>query len=210
MTDAAGSHRTANAGASAHPEEQALREAPQKPDGRAPTPHQAAAALRESSRALLATMDAVAELFELGRRGKDCSAEDGARVAAMVEESRATLRGIAAGFAAADLLAAVTQATESARQPAQAPHARQTGGPTGRTYAQAARTGAQPPETCAGTSSRQAPPAPWAPERTALLHPADDRQRQAPTRASEFGAELDRKLRSDLGIVTGRTVELVR
>ena len=83
-------------------------------------------------------------------------------------------------------------------------------GPTGRTYAQAARTGAPPPETRTGTFSRQAPPAPWAPERPALLHPADDRQRQAPTRASEFGAELDRRLRSDLGIETGRAVELVR
>ena len=154
MMDATGSHGTANEGASAHPAAQDRHEAHPKPAGRAPTPHQAAATLRESSRALLATMDAVAELFELGRKGHDCSAEDGDRVAAMVEESRATLRGIVAGFAAADLQAAVTQATESARKPAQTYHARETGGPTGRTYAQAARAGAPPPESRTGTSSR--------------------------------------------------------
>ena len=108
MTDATGSHGTANAGASTHPDEQDRRAAHPKPASRAPTPHQAADTLRESSRALLATMDAVAELFELGRKGQDCSAVDGGRVAAMVEESRATLRGIVARFAAADLQAAVT------------------------------------------------------------------------------------------------------
>ena len=67
-----------------------------------------------------------------------------------------------------------------------------------------------PRKPAQGRPRDRAPPAPWAPERTALLHPADDRQRQAPTRASEFGAELDRRLRSDLGIETGRAVELVR
>ena len=60
-------------------------------------------------------MDAVAELFERGRRNEDCSEEDGVRVAEMVETSRATLRGIAAGFAAADLQAAMAQANASAR-----------------------------------------------------------------------------------------------
>ena len=115
--------------------------------------HQAASLLRESSRALLATLDAVAELFELARRGEKCSEKDGSRVAAMVDQSRETLRGIAAGFAAADLQAAVAQAFVQARQPTQAPPARETGGPTGRSYAQVARTGAQPPETCTGTST---------------------------------------------------------
>ena len=43
-----------------------------------------------------------------------------------------------------------------------------------------------------------------------LLHPVDDRQCQAPTRVSEFGAELDRVLRSSLALVTGPAVELVR
>lgn len=75
-------------------------------------------------------MDAIAELFELARWDEDCSVEDGNCMEAMVEESCAMLWGIAAGFALADLLAAVTQATESVRQPAQAPHARETGGLT--------------------------------------------------------------------------------
>ena len=117
--------------------------------------HQAASLLHESSRTLLAMLDAVVELFELARRGEECSEKDGCRVAAMVDQSRETLRGIAAGFAAADLQAAVAQASERVWQPTQAPHARETGGPTGRSYAQAAHTGAQPPETRTGTSTER-------------------------------------------------------
>ena len=210
MTDATGSGPTANAKASASFPEQEDHDPPLRPSGRARSPHQAAAALRESSRALMATLDAVAELFEIARRGEDCSAEDGDRVAAMVENSRAMLRGITAGFAAADLQAAVAQATSTVRRPPEHHYARGTGGAGGRTYAQAARTGAPQQDTRAGAPPRQPPSAPWAPERTALLHPATDRQRQAPTRASEFGAELDRALRSDLELATGPAVELVR
>ena len=81
---------------------------------------------------------------------------------------------------------------------------------SGRTYAQAARTGTAPTETRPGAPSRPPRSAPWAPERTVLLHPVDDRQCQAPTRASEFGAELDGVLRSDLALATGPAVELVR
>ena len=210
MTDAPGNQPTANADASAPSTEQTGGTPPLQHFGRARSPHQAAAALRDSVRTLQATMDAVAELFERARRNEDCSEEDGARIEAMVETSRATLRGIAAGFAAADLHAAVAQANASARRQPEHQSARPMGGAGGRTYAQAARSGAPPPETRTGVPSRQAPPAPWAPERTALLHPATDRQRQAPTRASEFGAELDRALRSDLALATGPAVELVR
>ena len=210
MTDAPGNHPTANADASAPSTEQTGGAPPPTPFGRARSPHQAAAALRDSLRTLQATMDAVAELFERARRDEDCSEEDGARVAEMVEYSRATLRGIAAGFAAADLQAAVAQANASARRPTERHSAHEMGGAGGRTYAQAARSGASPPETRTGVPSRPSPSAPWAPERTTLLHPATDRQRQAPTRASEFGAELDRALRSDLELATGPAVELVR
>ena len=210
MTDAPGNHPTANADASAPPPEQTGGTPPLPHFGRARSPHQAAAALRDSVRTLQATMDAVAELFERARRNEDCSDADGARIAEMVANSRATLRGIAAGFAAADLQAAVAQANASARRPPERHSAREMGGAGGRTYAQAARSGALPPETRTGVPSRQPPSAPWAPERTALLHPATDRQRQAPTRASEFGAELDRALRSDLELATGPAVELVR
>ena len=101
----------------------------------------------------------------------------------------------------------MTPAPETEQRPS-APH--RTGGAGGRTYAQAARTGPPPLEPRPGPPQRQTPPAPWAPERTALLHPAEDRQRQAPTRASEFGAELDRVLRSDLELAQGPAVELVR
>ena len=155
-------------------------------------------------------MDAVAELFEHARRNEDCLDEDGARITEMVETSRATLRRIAAGFAAADLHAAMAQANASVRRPPEHHFAREMGGAGGWTYAQAACSGAPPPETRTGVPSWQAPFALWALERTALLHPATDRQCQAPTRASEFGAELDRVLRSDLELVTGPAVELVR
>ena len=210
MTDAPGNHPSANADASAPSTEQTGGAPPPKHFGRTRSPHQAAAALRDSLRTLQATMDAVAELFERARRNEDCLEEDGACIAEMVEDSRAMLRGIAAGFAAADLQAAVAQANASARRPTEHHFARKMGGAGGWTYAQAARSGASPPETRSGVPSRQAPSAPWAPERTALLHPATDRQRQAPTRASEFGAELDRALRSDLELATGPAVELVR
>lgn len=43
---------------------------------------------------LLAMMDVVTELFELARRGEDCSEEDGAHVAAMVKKSCAMLQGV--------------------------------------------------------------------------------------------------------------------
>lgn len=78
-----------------------------RPSGRAHSPYQAVTALREFSRVLMVTLDAIAELFELTRPGEDCSAEDGDRVAATVENSHAMLRGIAAGFAVADLQAAM-------------------------------------------------------------------------------------------------------
>ena len=212
MTDAAGHGPTANARASVPFPEQEDREPASRPFGRARSPHQAAAAaaaaaLRESSRALMATLDAVAHLFELARRGEECPEEEGERIAAMVEDSRKTLSGVVAGFAAADLLAALTPAPETEQRPSATNRA---GGTGGRTYAQAARTGPPPPENRPGPPHQQAPPAPWAPERTALLHPAEDRQRQAPTRASEFGAELDRVLRSDLELAQGPAVELVR
>lgn len=106
----------ANANASAPFVEQDGGELPLKPFGCARRPHQAAAALRELSRALLATMDAIAELFEHTRRGEDCSEEDGACMEAMVENSRAMLWGIAASFMAADLQATMAQATATARQ----------------------------------------------------------------------------------------------
>ena len=210
MTDTPGNQPTANADASAPSTEQAGGAPPLKHFGRARSPHQAAATLWDSLRTLQATMDAVAELFERARRDEDCSDADGARVAAMVENSRAMLRGIAAGFAAADLQAAMAQANASARQPTEPHFAREMGGAGGQTYAQAARSGSVPLETRIGVPSRQVPSAPWAPERTALLYPATDRQRQAPTRTSEFDAELDRALRSDLELATGPMVELVR
>ena len=210
MTDAPGNGPTVNVRALAPFPEQGDREPPSRSFGHARSPHQAAATLRESSRTFMATLDAVAELFALARRGEECPEEEGERVATMVENSHALLRGITAGFAAADLQAAVAQATETARRPPENRNAREMGGASGRTYAQAARSGAPPPETRTGAPPRQPPSAPWAPERTALLHPATDRQRQAPTRASEFGAELDRALRSDLELATGPAVELVR
>ena len=194
MTDAEGSHRQAPAGSSGPNDDRTHREKARRPAGRAARAdgvQQSAEALRESSRSILATLEAVAELFERARRGEECTEEEGETVAAMVEESRKTLTGVVAGFAAANLLAALTPAPETERRPS-APN--RAGGAGGRTYAQAARTGPPPPENRPGPPQRQAPPAPWAPERTALLHPAEDRQRQAPTRASEFGAELDRVL----------------
>ena len=210
MTDAEGSHRQAHAGSSGPIDDGNCREKARRPTGRAERAdgvRQSADALRESSRSILATLDAVAQLFERARRGEECPEEEGKRIAAMVEDSRKTLTGVVAGFAAADLLAALTPAPETEQRPSATNRA---GGASGRTYAQAARTGPPPPENRPGPPHRQAPPAPWAPERTALLHPAEDRQRQAPTRASEFGAELDRVLRSDLELAQGPAVELVR
>ena len=207
MTDARGSNGTTHAGSSAHADGGDRREQSHQRTGAAPEVQQAAEALRASSKAILATMDAVAELFERARRGEECTEVEGEQVAAMVEESRATLRGVVAGFAAADLLAALNQAPETERRP---PMDKPPRGPGGRTYAQAVNTAQHPPDGRTQRPTRPSPTAPWAPERTALLHPTDARQRQAPTRASEFGAELDRKLRSDLGIATGPAVELVR
>lgn len=43
-----------------------------------------------------------------------------------------------------------------------------------------------------------------------LLHPGTDRQRKAPTHASEFGTKLDRALQSNLELAMGLVVELVR
>ena len=207
MTDAAGGSPKTNAGASS-PSAQRDRRAPiPPPTGRLRDAHRAAEVLRASSRELLATMDAVAELFERAHRGEDCSKEDGATVAAMVDKSREILRGIATGFAAADLIGSLKQATEDVRRPRAPPSATAMGG---RTYAQAARTGALPTDIRPEAPLRQPPSVPWAPERTVLLHPVDNRQRQAPTRASEFGAELDRVLRSDLALERGPAVELVR
>ena len=193
-----------NAGALSQFAERDHRAPLPKHTGRVRDAQRAAAALCESSRSLLATMDAVAELFERARHGEDCSEEDGNTVAVMVEESRATLRGIATGFAAADLLASLKQGPEDSRRPPAPHYASELGS---RTYAQAARTGTTAlTQTRPGAPSRESPSAPWAPERTVLLHPVDDRQRQVPTCASEFGAELDRVLWSDLALA----VELVR
>ena len=206
MTDARGSNGTTNAGSSAHADGGDRREQSRPHTGAAPEVQQAAEALRASSKAILAMMDAVAELFERARR-EESTEVDCEQVAAMVDKSHATLRGIVASFAAADLLAALNQAPETERRP---PMEKPPRGPGGRTYAQAVNTGQHPPDGRTQRPARPPPTAPWAPERTALLHPTDDRQRQAPTRASEFGAELDRTLRSDLGIATGPAMELVR
>ena len=207
MTDATGRSPSDNAGTSSQFTERDRRTLFPRHTGCTREAQRAATTLRESSRSLLAMMDAVAERFERPCRGEDCSEEDGDTVAAMVEESRATLRGIAAGFATADLLASLKQGPEDARRPP-APHS--ASGMGGRTYAQAAHTGTALTQTRLGAPSRESPSALWAPEHTVLLHPVDDRQRQAPTRASEFGAELDRVLWSDLALATGPAVELVR
>lgn len=115
INNVTGNHPRANANASAPFAEQDSGEPPLKPFGRVRSPHQAAAALQDSSRALLVTMDAVPELFEHARRDEDCSEEDGTRVEAMVENSRATLRGIATSFAVANMQAAKAQATATAQ-----------------------------------------------------------------------------------------------
>lgn len=47
----------------------------------------------------MATLDAIAELFKFAQWGEDYSAEDGDYVAAMMENNRAMLWGIAASFA---------------------------------------------------------------------------------------------------------------
>ena len=129
-------------------------------------------------------------------------------MAAMVDASQKTLTGVVASFAGGRF-----------------PHCIDS-----RPRDRAASIGAQPSWWCerldirAGYAYRPAPtgelartastpappPAPWAPERTALLNPAEDCQRQAPTRASEFGAELDQVLRSNLELAHGPMVELVR
>ena len=54
------------------------------------------------------------------------------------------------------------------------------------------------------------PTALWVPECTVLLHLVDDYHRQAPTRTSEFGVELDRVLWSNLALAMGPAVELVK
>ena len=94
MTNATGSRLIANATASALFAKYAVESNPPRPSSPARSPHQLATMLRESSRVLLAMMDAVTELFELARRGEDCSEEDGAHVAAMVKKSCAVLQGV--------------------------------------------------------------------------------------------------------------------
>ena len=105
----------------------------------------------------------------------------------MVEESRATLQGAIASFAAVDLLAALNQAPETERRP---PMDKPPRGPGGQTYAQAVNIGQHPPDGHTQRPTRPSPTTPWAPECTALLHPMDDHQRKAPTRTSEFGGEV--------------------
>ena len=79
MTDVPETHPTANADASGPSAEQAGGAPPPKQFGRARSPHQAAAALRDSLRTLQAMMDAIAELFECAQRNEDCSDEDSGR-----------------------------------------------------------------------------------------------------------------------------------
>ena len=158
MTDTEGSLRQAHTGSSGPNDDGNRREQARRPTGRAERAdgvRQSADALRESSRSILATLDAVAQLFERARRGEECPEEEGERIAAMVEDSRKTLTGVVAGFAAADLLAALTPAPETEQRPS-APN--RAGGAGGRTYAQAARTGPPPPENRPGPPQRQAPP----------------------------------------------------
>ena len=57
---------------------------------------------------------------------------------------------------------------------------------------------------------RRPPPAPLAPERTALLSPAAEEHRHAPTRASGFGGALDAVLHRELGLGARPAVEEVR
>ena len=207
MIDAQGSNGTTNAGSLAHADGGDHHEQLRQCTGVAPEVQQAAEALRASSKSILATMDAIAELFERARQGEECTEVEGEQVAAMVEESRATLQGVIAGFAVADLLAALNQVPEMERRP---PMDKPPCGLGGWTYAQTVNIGQHPPDGQTQQPTRPPPTTPWGPECTALLHSTDNCQCQAPTRANEFGAELDRQHRSDLGIVMGPAVELVR
>ena len=141
MTDAWGSTGTTNVGPSAPTDGRDRREQSRPCTGTTPEVQQAAEALRASSKVILATMDTVATLFERARRGEECMEVEGEEVAVMVEESRTTLPGVIAGFAAVDLLAALNQAPERERRP---PMDKPPRGPGDRTYAQVVNIGQQP------------------------------------------------------------------
>ena len=68
--------------------------------------------MHKSSRELLVMMDAIVELFQYARRGEDHLREDSATIAVMVKKSRATLRGIIAGFVVADLTSTLKKVPE--------------------------------------------------------------------------------------------------
>ena len=104
-----------------------------------------------------------------------------------------------AGCTAERLQPALTRASGGASPTGTGDPASQ-GGP--RTYAQVASAPPQAP--------RRPPPAPLAPERTALLSPAAEEHRHSPTRANAFGGALDAVLRRELGLGARPAVEEVR
>lgn len=141
MTGAEGSYCQAHVGSSGPNDDRTRREQARRPAGCAECTdrvQQSTEALRESSCSILATLEAVAELFEHARRGEECMEKKGEMVAVMVDVSRKTLTGVVAGFAAANLLIALTPAPEIERCPL-APH--RTGGAGSRTYVQAVHIG---------------------------------------------------------------------
>ena len=172
-----------------------------------PSVVQAAEALRETAGATLAALDRVALLVERVGRGEPVPSEELANIGPAIQASRLAMAGIVGGLASAELCGALQKTREGsahsderAGRPTAASHGR-------RTYAEAAR---RPSDHSSGAAPRQPPPAVLAPSRTALLQPASDTQRHAPTRASAFGAELDVELRRELSLGNCPAVELVR
>ena len=79
--------------------------------------HRAASALRQTAGVALETLDAVAELMERVRLGAALSTVELRALEPKIAAGRAALRGVVAGFAAADLAAELTPAPESVRRP---------------------------------------------------------------------------------------------
>ena len=159
----------------------------------------AAAAFNDSAATTLAILDRLAPLIDRACRGESIPAGDLASLGPAVHTAQSVLRGVVAGCTAERLQPALTRASGGASPTGTGDPASQ-GGP--RTYAQVASAPPQAP--------RRPPPAPLAPGRTALLSPAAEEHRHAPTRASAFGGALDAVLRRELGLGARPAVEEVR
>ena len=84
--------------------------------------HWAASALRQTTGVALKMLDAVVELMEHVQLGTALSTEELRALASKIATSRAALRDVAAGFAAANLAVELTPAPQTIRRPPRTKH----------------------------------------------------------------------------------------